>query len=127
MDELSTSTFYKDLAEIRNSDEIRRLPFGIRGAIKQPGAKRLFLLLKEGRRLHTVIADWQGNPLSESFHRDEVMRLIRCSPETPKAPFDDYPDDDKFDGWIERSRRKWAERLRIPAQSLQIVCALGLV
>lgn len=127
VDELTTSTFYKDLAEIRNPDEIRRLPAGIRSAMKKTGAKRLFLLLKQGRNLHTVIADWQGNPLPESFRRDEVMRLIRCLPETPKAPFEDYPDDDKFDAWIENARLKWAKKLDIPAPRLQIVCALGLV
>lgn len=127
VDELTTSTFYKDLAEIRNPDEIRRLPAGIRSAVTKPGAKRLFLLLKQGRNLHTVIADWQGNPLPESFRRDEVMRLIRCLPETPKAPFEDYPDDDKFDAWIENTRQKWAKKLDILAPQLQIVCALGLV
>jgi hypothetical protein len=55
------------------------------------------------------------------------MRLIRCLPETPKAPFDEYPEDDRFDQWIERSRQKWAEKLEIPAQKFQIVCALALV
>jgi superfamily II DNA or RNA helicase len=127
VDELTTSTFYKDLAEIRNPDEIRCLPYGIRSAMKKTGVKRLFLLLKQGRNLSTVIADWQGNPLSESSRRDEVMRLIRCLPETPKAPFDEYPEDDRFDQWIERSRQKWAEKLEISAQRLQIVCALALV
>lgn len=127
VDELSTSTFYKDLAEIRNPDEIRRLPYGIRSAMKKPGAKRLFLLLKQGRNLYTVIADWRGDPIPESFRRDEVMRLIRCLPDTPKAPLDEYPEDDHFDQWIEISRQKWAEKMEISAQRLQIVCALALV
>lgn len=127
IDELSTSTFYKDLAEISKPDEIRRLPTGIRSAMKKTGPKRLFLLLKQGRNLYTVIADRQGNPLPESYRRDEVMRLIRCLPETPKAPFEDYPDDDKFDTWIEQAREKWAEKLNISPQRLQIVCALALV
>lgn len=127
VDELSTSTFYKDLAQIRNPDEIRRLPAGIRSAMKAKGAKRLFLLLKQGRNLHTVVADWQGNSLPESYRRDEVMRLIRCLPETPKAPFDEYPEDDKFDWWIEQARQKWADKLGTSAQRFQIVCALGLV
>ncbi|MDW8277516.1 MAG: helicase-related protein [Anaerolineales bacterium] len=127
VDELSTSTFYKDLAEIRNPDEIRRLPAGIRSAIQKAGPKRLFLLLKQGRNLYTVIADWQGNPLPESYRRDEVMRLIRCLPETQKAPFGDYPDDEKFDLWIERTRLKWADKLGMPPQRFQVICALGLV
>ncbi len=127
VDELSTSTFYKDLAEIRNPDEIRRLPAGIRSAMKKPGAKRLFVLLKHGRNLYTVIADAQGNPLPESYRREEVMRLIRCLPETPKAPFDAYPDDDKFDAWIERARQAWAQTTGVSPQRLQIICVLALV
>jgi hypothetical protein len=74
-----------------------------------------------------VIADWQGNPLPESLRRDEVMRLIRCLPETPKALPEEYPDDEFFDQWIERSRQKWAEKAGFLAQRLQIVCALALV
>lgn len=127
VDELNTSTFYKDLAQIRNPDQIRRMPAGIRSVMKKTGQKRLFLLLRHGRNLHTVIADWQGNYLPESYRRDEVMRLIRCLPETPKAPFEDYPDDDKFDSWIENTRKKWADKMNVDSERLQIVCALGLV
>ncbi len=127
VDELSTSTFYKDLAEIRSPDEIRTLPAGIRSAVKKPGPRRLFMLLRHGRNLHTVIADGQGNPLPASYRRDEVVRLIRCLPETPKAPLDDYPADDKFDRWIERTRRKWAGQLGVQPERLQIVCVLALV
>lgn len=58
------------------------------------------------RSLYTVIADRQGNPQPESYCRDQVLRLIRCLPETPKASFDDYPDDDKFDLYFERNRVK---------------------
>ncbi len=85
------------------------------------------LCQKLGVELHTVIADWQGNPLSESYRRDEVMRLMRCLPETPKAPFDDYPADDKFDEWIENARRNWARKTSITPERYQIVCALALV
>lgn len=127
VDELSTSTFYKDLAEIHSPDEIRCLPAGIRSAMKKAGAKRLFVLLKHGRNIHTVIADGQGNPLPESFRRDEVMRLIRCLPETPKAPLNEYPDDDKFDSWIEHTRQKWAAKIGLSPQRLQIICVLALV
>ncbi len=125
--ELQTSTFYKDLITISNSAEIRGLPCGIRSAKVTRGRKRLFLLLRRGRHLDTVIADRWGEPLPESFRRDEVMRLIRCSPEEPKAPFSQYPDDDEFDAWIERARNRWAERCGVPSSRLQIVCALALV
>lgn len=127
VDELSTSTFYKDLAEIRNPDAIRRLPGGIRSAMHKSGPQRLFLLLRHGRNLYTVIADRQGNPQPESYHRDQVLRLIRCLPETPRASVDDYPDDDKFDQWIERARQRWAGQLGVTPERLQIMCALALV
>jgi len=65
--------------------------------------------------------------LPESCRRDAVMRAIRCTPETPKAPFDEYPDDDTFDRWIEQTRRTWAEKAGILPDSVQIVCALALV
>ncbi len=127
-DELRTSTFYKDLIEIRDKAEIRSLPLGIRSAMESPRRKRLlFLLLRRQRHLDTVIADWRGEPLPESFRRDEVMRLIRCLPDTPKAPFDRYPDDDEFDAWIERARKRWAEQHSISPSRLQIVCTLALV
>lgn len=126
-DELKTSTFYRDLIEIQNEAEIRSLPFGIRSAMKARGPKRLFLLLRRHRHLDTVIADRNGNPLPESYRRDEVMRLIRCLPDTPKAPFDQYPDDDEFDTWIERARERWAEQCHISPSRLQIVCALALI
>lgn len=127
-DELQTSTFYKDLIEIRNRAEIRSLPLGIRSAVKTGGPKRLFLLLRRQRHLDTVIADYRGNPLmQQSYRRDEVMRLIRCLPDTPKAPPDRYPEDDEFDAWIERARERWAEQHHISPSRLQIVCALALV
>lgn len=127
VDELSTSTFYKDLAEIRNPDEIRSLPYGIRSAMKKKNARRLFLLLRQGRNLYTVIANGNGVPLPESYRRDEVMHLIRCFPETPKASPDEYPDDNQFDHWVEQTRIKWAETMNLPPERFQIVCALGLV
>ena len=126
-DELQTSTFYRDLITISNPAEIRGLPCGIRSAKVTRGRKQLFLLLRRSRHLDTVIADWRGEPLPESFRRDEVMRLIRCLPEEPKAPLSRYPDDDEFDAWIERARNRWAERYGVSPSRLQIVCALALV
>jgi hypothetical protein len=49
----------------------------------------------------TILADAKGRPLDESRRQDDAMRIIRCFPETPKAPFDVYPADDDFDLWIE--------------------------
>jgi len=128
IDELSTSTFYKDLATIINQDEVLDLPAGIRSAMVKPGHKRLFLLLQRGRNhFDTVLADAQGRPLDESHRRDDVMRIIRCFPETPKAPFDIYPSDDDFDFWIERARHQWAKQNGLDPLKLKILCALALL
>lgn len=128
VDDLTTSTFYNDLATISNRDEISGLPSGIRSAMVKPGKKRLFLLLRRGRtHLDTVLADAHGRPLDESWRRDEVMRVIRCIPTTPRAPFDVYPSDDEFDAWIERARRQWAAQHNLEPMKLQVVCALALL
>lgn len=125
---LPTSSFYTDLAQIRNQDDILQLPAGIRSAIKKTGQKLLFLLLRKGRnQLYTVLADAHGTPLDESWRRDEVMRIIHCLPETPKAPFDIYPDDDAFDTWIERTRQQWGNKIGVEPLKLQVICALALV
>jgi len=94
---------------------------------KMSGQQRLFLLVRHGRKLYPIFADRHGHQLPESCRRDAVMRAIRCTPETPKAPFDEYPDDDTFDRWIEQTRRTWAEKAGILPDSVQIVCALALV
>ena len=128
IDELSTSTFYKDLETIVNQDEVLDLPAGIRSAMGKPGHKRLFLLLQRGRNhVDTVLADAYGRPLDESHRRDDVMRIIRCFPETPKAPFDIYPTDDDFDLWIERARYQWAKQNGLDPEKLKILCSLALL
>lgn len=126
--ELRTSDFYHDLSRVRDPDAIRRLPGGIRSATtKTFGQKRLFLLVRHGRNRYPILADRHGQPLPESGRRDAVMRAIRCTPETLKAPFNEYPADDTFDQWIEQTRRTWAESAGISPDSVQIVCALALV
>jgi len=126
--ELRTSDFYHDLSRVPDPDAIRRLPCGIRSAMTTTsGRQRLFLLVRHGRTRYPILADRHGRPLPESLRRDAVMRAIRCLPETPKAPFGAYPDDDPFDQWIERTRQRWAESVGISPDSVQIVCALALV
>lgn len=129
VDDLTTSRFYNDLAIIHNRDELLGLPLGIRSAVVKPGPKRLFLLLRRGRsHVYTVLADARGRPLDESLRREAVMNLIRCEPDTERAPFDVYPEEDDFDAWIERTRENWAQHNGIDDPSrLQIVCALALV
>ncbi len=128
VDDLTTSTFYNDLATIINRDEILSLPAGIRSAVVKPGRKRLFLLLRSGRLcLDTVLADSRGQPLDESWRRDDVMRAIRCFPETPKAPVEAYPAPDDFDAWIEATRTQWAAQQGVDPTKLQVVCVLALL
>ena len=55
------------------------------------------------------------------------MRMIRCLPETPKATFESYPQEDEFDLWIERARQYWAEKNGLDHAKLQVICALALV
>ena len=128
VDDLTTSTFYNDLAIIPNQDELLKLPPGIRSAMIKPGRKRLFLLLRHGRaHIHTVLADIQGRPLDEGQRRDDVMRIIRCLPDTPKASFETYPNENDFDIWIERARNQWASQNELDPSKLQVICALALV
>ncbi len=71
VEDLTTSTFYNDLAIIPNQDEVLKLPAGIRSAMKKPGRKRLFLLLKRGRNhVDTILADVHGYPLDEARSRE---------------------------------------------------------
>lgn len=128
VDDLTTSSFYNDLAQITNKEEIMQLPAGIRSAVKKNGKSRLFLLLRRNRNhLDTVIADQDGVALNESRSKDEVMKLIRCEPETPIATAEKYPSDDEFDSWIEGTRQKWARKHNLDPYKLQIVCALALL
>jgi len=129
VEDLSTSSFYNELARISNRGEILSLPLGIRSALARSGAKRLFVLLRRGRsQVHIVLADARGRALPESMRRELVMSLIRCEPGTPPAPFDLYPEPDEFDAWIERTREIWARDNGVDDPSrLQIVCAMALV
>ena len=128
VEDLTTSTFYNDLAVISNQEEILKLPAGIRSAMNKPGRRHLFLLLRRGRsHIDTVLADIQGRPLDESRRRDDVMRIVRCLPETPKASFETYPNEDEFDLWIERARHYWAKQNGLDPAKLQLLCALALV
>ena len=128
VDDLTTSTFYNDLAIISNRDEILKKPNGIRSAMIKPGKKRLFLLLRRGRNhIDTILADYQGHPLDESNRRDDVMRIIRCFPDTEKAPFDLYPADDEFDLWIERTRHNWIAQHGFDPDRCQVICAMAII
>jgi hypothetical protein len=128
VEDLTTSTFYNDLATIPNQDEILKLPAGIRSAMNKSGRKRLFLLLRRGRNhIDTILADAHGRPLDDSRRRDDAMRIIRCFPETPKATFESYPADDEFDTWIERARQQWANQNGLDPSKLQVICAMALI
>jgi hypothetical protein len=55
------------------------------------------------------------------------MRIIRCFPETPKASFETYPNEDDFDLWIEHARQHWAAQNGLDPAKLQVICALAVV
>ena len=127
-DTLTTSTFYKDLANISNPNEITRLPAGIRSARLAHGKKRLFVLFKHGtRQVEAGLFDENGRLVKEGDRREVAMRAVRCSPDEPKALARLYPEDDDFDAWIERARQTWAQQHDIAPHRLQIICAMALV
>jgi hypothetical protein len=118
-DALTTSTFYKDLANIPNPLEITHLPAGIRSARLTNGKKRLFVLFRYGARQYQAgLFDDKGKLAKDGDHREMAMRAIRCEVDEPKAPARLYPDDDAFDRWIERARQSWAEVQSIPFHKL---------
>jgi hypothetical protein len=94
-DSLTTSTFYKDLANIPNHAEIMRLPDGIRSARVANGKKRLFVLFRQGsRQMQAGLFDASGRFVKDGDRRDLVMQAIRCDLNEPKAPARVYPEDD---------------------------------
>lgn len=127
-DALTTSTFYKDLANIPNPSEITHLPAGIRSARLTTGKKRLFILFRYGSRQYQAgLFDEKGKIAKDGDHREMAMRAIRCEINEPKAPARLYPEDDAFDQWIESARQNWAKAQSIPPQKLQIVCVMALI
>ena len=125
---MTTSTFYKDLANIPNPNEITRLPDGIRSARLSNGKKRLFILFRHNaRQIHAGLFDAHGKLVKDGDRRDVAMQAIRCDASEPKASASRYPDDDVFDAWIERARQHWSELQGIPAHRIQIVCAMALI
>jgi superfamily II DNA or RNA helicase len=127
-DSLTTSTFYKDLANISKPQEITHLPAGIRSARLTKGKKQLFLLFRYGSRQYQAgLFDDKGKLTKDGDHREVAMRAIRCPVDEPKAPAHLYPDDDTFDMWIECARQNWAEAQGLSPHKLQIVCAMALI
>jgi len=127
-DALTTSTFYKDLANIPNQSEISHLPAGIRSARLSNGRKRLFVLFRQGaRQVQAGLFDANGKLDKDGDRREVAMQAIRCDVDEPKAPARVYPEDDTFDEWIERARSHLAELQGIPANRLQIICAMALI
>ena len=65
--------------------------------------------------------------MKDGDRREVAMAAIRCDPGEPKAPAQVYPQDDAFDAWVERARLHWAELHHLPAQRIQIICAMALL
>ncbi len=127
-DTLTTSTFYKDLANISYPADVTRLPAGIRSARISNGKKRLFVLFRYGTRQYQAgLFDEKGKLIKDGDKREIAMRAIRCSVDEPKAPAHLYPEDDEFDLWIERARQNWAQKHKVQPAGLQIICAMALL
>lgn len=126
-DSLTTSTFYKDLANIADPGKIEKLPYGIRSARLANGKKRLFILFRCGRQVQAGLFGADGRLWKDGDRREVAMQAIRCDVDEPKAPAARYPEDNEFDAWIEKSRQTWARLQGVPAQRLQIVCAMALL
>lgn len=126
-DSLTTSTFYKDLANITNPGEIEKLPDGIRSARLSNGKKRLFVLFRCGRQVQAGLFGSDGRLYKDGDRREVAMQAIRCDVDEPKAPAACYPTDDEFDTWIENARQTWARLQEVPDHKMQIVCAMALI
>lgn len=127
-DALTTSTFYKDLANITNQSELLHLPAGIRSARVCPGKKRLFVLFRNGyKKVSAGIFDARGNLTKDGDRREEALRVIRCDPDEPVAPVNLYPDDNTFDEWVENARQSWAKYTDTQPNKIQIICAMALI
>ena len=126
-DALTTSTFYKDLANIANPNEVEKLPYGIRSARMANGKKRLFVLFRSGRLVQAGLFGADGQLYKDGDRREVAMQAIRCDVDEPKAPVKYYPNDDEFDIWIEKARQTWARLQDIPAHRLQIICVMALI
>lgn len=55
------------------------------------------------------------------------MNAIRCGRDEPLVPPSVYPDDDQYDGWLDRARLTWTAARKVNADDADIVCALALV
>lgn len=78
-DSLTTSTFYKDLANIPNQSEITRLPAGILSARMSIGRKRLFVLFRQGsRQVRAGLFDASGKLVKVGDRREVALHAIRC-------------------------------------------------
>ena len=125
---LTTSTFYKDLVNIHNTEEIKNLPNGIRSARFVNGSKRLFILFCDDRKnFHAGLFDGDGRLVRYGDRRETAMKAIRCTEDEEMVPANHYPLPDEFDDWIENARQCWAKIQEIQPQKLQIICAMALI
>lgn len=126
---LMTSTFWTDLAGLSEAENERvtALPPGFRSGRVLRGKKRLFVLFQHRRRYYPALFDERGRLLLDSEQRDKIMETIRCERQEPLAPIGMYPDDDKFDQWIDTARATWAHRRDFAPDSVSVVCSMALL
>lgn len=128
-EKLQTSSFLDDLAVLSIEDRLRveQLPPGFRSARLGSGKTQLFVLFRHRRRHFAVLFDQHARIVMDNIQRDAIMNAIRCKRDEPIAPPSQYPDDDMFDQWLDRSRDTWAKEHGFAVNEIGIVCSLVLV
>lgn len=121
-----TSSFLDDLALVKEYDRRRMmgLPAGFRSTKRTDGTRQLFLLLKARRRVYAVLFDRAGRVVMDAEQRDAIMQTIRSDPWELSAL---GLTEDETDEWIDRARDTWSEAHALPADVVQVVCALVMV
>jgi superfamily II DNA or RNA helicase len=125
-EQFGTSSFFTDLLQIKPHERevITALPPGFRSALRSKGAPQLFLLVRHRRRPSVLLFDRVGKILLDAEQRDHIIARIRCTPSTPLST--EMPEDNQFDGWIERCRQTWCGAHNFVEDEVQILCALAL-
>ena len=65
--------------------------------------------------------------LRDHEDRDAIMNVIRCGRDEPLAPPSVYPDDDRYDRWLDNARASWTQGRGMKPEDAEIVCSLALI
>ncbi|MDH5720736.1 MAG: helicase-related protein [Spirochaetia bacterium] len=126
---IRTSSFLDDLALIEEKarKEILSLPMGFRTVRKTKKDPALFMLFSYEDKKFPALFNAKGVYDLNKRIADEIMNYIQCSPDTPLAPTSEYPSDEDFDLWIEKSRQNFLEYTGFPEEEVKIICIAAMV